>query len=117
MKTVLPLGEDPPAITSVCFNHNGKILAASAVDGMIHMFGILVHRVSMCSPCCFALCLLVLSLKDKDLIGVTRSDNFMNSNQEDTMINILTASNALSCDYVHESWLHSSSSFIKVQHI
>ncbi|KAL9289816.1 hypothetical protein ACSQ67_024416 [Phaseolus vulgaris] len=39
--TVLPLGEDPPAITSLCFNHNGKILAASAVDGMIHMFGIL----------------------------------------------------------------------------
>ncbi|QHO35542.1 uncharacterized protein [Arachis hypogaea] len=36
--TVLPLGEDPPAITSLCFNHNGKILAASAVDGMIHMF-------------------------------------------------------------------------------
>uniref|UniRef100_A0A2P2KKK6 WD repeat-containing protein 91 homolog isoform X1 n=1 Tax=Rhizophora mucronata TaxID=61149 RepID=A0A2P2KKK6_RHIMU len=34
----LPLGEDPPAITSVCFNHNGKILAASATDGMIHMF-------------------------------------------------------------------------------
>ncbi|KAI6672409.1 hypothetical protein NL676_000315 [Syzygium grande] len=37
--TVLPLGEDPPAITSLCFNHNGKILAASATDGMIHMFG------------------------------------------------------------------------------
>ncbi|XP_047166513.1 WD repeat-containing protein 91 homolog [Vigna umbellata] len=36
--TVLPLGEDPPAITSLCFNHNGKILAAAAVDGMIHMF-------------------------------------------------------------------------------
>ncbi|XP_061342004.1 uncharacterized protein LOC133288297 [Gastrolobium bilobum] len=36
--TALPLGEDPPAITSLCFNHNGKILAASAVDGMIHMF-------------------------------------------------------------------------------
>ncbi|KAJ7974109.1 WD repeat-containing protein 91-like [Quillaja saponaria] len=35
---VLPLGEDPPAITSLCFNHNGKILAASATDGMIHMF-------------------------------------------------------------------------------
>ncbi|TKY51368.1 WD repeat-containing protein 91-like [Spatholobus suberectus] len=35
---VLPLGEDPPAITSLCFNHNGKILAASAIDGMIHMF-------------------------------------------------------------------------------
>ncbi|KAJ0100307.1 hypothetical protein Patl1_20269 [Pistacia atlantica] len=35
---VLPLGEDPPAITSLCFNHNGKILAAAAVDGMIHMF-------------------------------------------------------------------------------
>ncbi|URD84151.1 WD repeat-containing protein, partial [Musa troglodytarum] len=35
---VLPLGEDPPAITSLCFNHNGKILAASAADGMIHMF-------------------------------------------------------------------------------
>ncbi|KAL9265687.1 WD repeat-containing protein [Drosera capensis] len=36
--TVLPLGEDPPAITALSFNHNGKILAASAVDGMIHMF-------------------------------------------------------------------------------
>ncbi|KAI3855277.1 hypothetical protein MKW92_028759, partial [Papaver armeniacum] len=36
--SVLPLGEDPPAITSLCFNHNGKILAASATDGMIHMF-------------------------------------------------------------------------------
>lgn len=36
--TVLPLGEEPPAITSLCFNHNGKILAAAAVDGMIHMF-------------------------------------------------------------------------------
>lgn len=42
MKTVLPLGEDPPAITSLCFNHNGKILAAAATDGMIHMFGILL---------------------------------------------------------------------------
>ncbi|KAE8664042.1 putative membrane-associated kinase regulator 6-like [Hibiscus syriacus] len=36
--TVLPLGEDPPAITSLCFNHNGKILAASATDGMIHIY-------------------------------------------------------------------------------
>ncbi|XP_071735499.1 uncharacterized protein [Rutidosis leptorrhynchoides] len=36
--TVLPLGKDPPAITSICFNHNGKILAAAATDGMIHMF-------------------------------------------------------------------------------
>ncbi|XP_076895146.1 uncharacterized protein LOC143547655 [Bidens hawaiensis] len=35
---VLPLGKDPPAITSLCFNHNGKILAAAAADGMIHMF-------------------------------------------------------------------------------
>ncbi|KAF3949971.1 hypothetical protein CMV_024221 [Castanea mollissima] len=35
---LLPLGKDPPAITSLCFNHNGKILAASASDGMIHMF-------------------------------------------------------------------------------
>ncbi|KAD7478292.1 hypothetical protein E3N88_01428 [Mikania micrantha] len=35
---VLPLGKDPPAITSLCFNHNGKILAAAATDGMIHMF-------------------------------------------------------------------------------
>ena len=42
MKTVLPLGKDPPAITSLSFNHNGKILAASATDGMIHMFGILI---------------------------------------------------------------------------
>ncbi|KAF5188857.1 Wd repeat-containing protein, partial [Thalictrum thalictroides] len=37
--TVLPLGEDPPAITSLSFNHNGKILAAAATDGMIHIFG------------------------------------------------------------------------------
>lgn len=36
--TFLPLGEDPPAITSICFNHNGKILAAGAADGMIHLF-------------------------------------------------------------------------------
>ncbi|XP_068331279.1 uncharacterized protein [Pyrus communis] len=36
--TVLPLGKDPPAITSLSFNHNGKILAAAATDGMIHMF-------------------------------------------------------------------------------
>ncbi|XP_021806799.1 WD repeat-containing protein 91-like [Prunus avium] len=36
--TVLPLGKDPPAITSFSFNHNGKILAAAATDGMIHMF-------------------------------------------------------------------------------
>ncbi|XP_051138171.1 uncharacterized protein LOC127256293 isoform X2 [Andrographis paniculata] len=36
--TVLPLGEDPPAITSLSFNHNGKLLAAAATDGMIHMF-------------------------------------------------------------------------------
>lgn len=36
--TFLPLGEDPPAITSICFNHNGKILAAGATDGMIHLF-------------------------------------------------------------------------------
>ncbi|KAF5202452.1 Wd repeat-containing protein [Thalictrum thalictroides] len=36
--TVLPLGEDPPAITSLSFNHNGKILAAAATDGMIHIF-------------------------------------------------------------------------------
>ncbi|CAL5324034.1 unnamed protein product [Camellia sinensis] len=36
--TVLPLGEGPPTITSLCFNHNGKILAAAATDGMIHMF-------------------------------------------------------------------------------
>lgn len=35
---VLPLGKDPPAITSLCFNHNGKLLAAAATDGMIHMF-------------------------------------------------------------------------------
>lgn len=46
MKTVLPLGKDPPAITSLCFNHNGKILAASAVDGMIHMFGILKYKLA-----------------------------------------------------------------------
>ncbi|GFP81046.1 WD repeat-containing protein 91 homolog [Phtheirospermum japonicum] len=36
--TVLPLGNDPPAISSLSFNHNGKLLAAGAADGMIHMF-------------------------------------------------------------------------------
>ncbi|KAM1020896.1 hypothetical protein ACFX13_042799 [Malus domestica] len=36
--TVLPLGKDPPAITSLSFNHNGKVLVAAATDGMIHMF-------------------------------------------------------------------------------
>ncbi|KAL0299621.1 UNVERIFIED_CONTAM: WD repeat-containing protein 91 [Sesamum radiatum] len=36
--TVLPLGKDPPAVTSLSFNHNGKLLAAAATDGMIHMF-------------------------------------------------------------------------------
>ncbi|XP_047322304.1 WD repeat-containing protein 91 homolog isoform X2 [Impatiens glandulifera] len=36
--TVLPLGKDPPAVTSLCFNHNGKILAAASTDGMIQMF-------------------------------------------------------------------------------
>ncbi|XP_024989494.1 WD repeat-containing protein 91 homolog isoform X4 [Cynara cardunculus var. scolymus] len=45
--TVLPLGKDPPAITSLCFNHNGKILAAAATDGMIHMFG---GALSTCTP-------------------------------------------------------------------
>lgn len=41
LKAVLPLGKDPPAITSLSFNHNGKLLAAAATDGLIHMFGIL----------------------------------------------------------------------------
>jgi len=36
--SVLPLGEDPPVMTSVCFNHNGKILASGATDGMIRLF-------------------------------------------------------------------------------
>ncbi|KAI5077876.1 hypothetical protein GOP47_0007700 [Adiantum capillus-veneris] len=36
--TVLPLGEDPPTITSICFNHNGRMLAAGATDGLIHIF-------------------------------------------------------------------------------
>lgn len=56
MKTVLSLGEDPPAITSLCFNHNGKILAASATDGMIHMFGILFFISSyLCLSCSIVL--------------------------------------------------------------
>ncbi|PQQ14924.1 hypothetical protein Pyn_27943 [Prunus yedoensis var. nudiflora] len=42
--TVLPLGKDPPAITSLSFNHNGKILAAVATDGMIHMFDVQADR-------------------------------------------------------------------------
>ncbi|XVF09976.1 hypothetical protein REPUB_Repub07fG0144300 [Reevesia pubescens] len=54
MKTVLPLGEDPPAITSLCFNHNGKILAASATDGMIHMFGILFFMPSYFVRVCWS---------------------------------------------------------------
>ncbi|PON34741.1 Guanine nucleotide-binding protein, beta subunit [Trema orientale] len=55
--TVLPLGKDPPAITSLSFNHNGKILAASATDGMIHMFGILIVIVfwSFTVESCFCL--------------------------------------------------------------
>ena len=39
MKTVFPLGKDPPAITSLYVNHNGKILAAAVVDWMILMSG------------------------------------------------------------------------------
>ncbi|KAL5567830.1 hypothetical protein UlMin_024405 [Ulmus minor] len=38
LTTVLPLGKDLPAITSLCFTQNGKFLAAVAIDGMIHMF-------------------------------------------------------------------------------
>lgn len=34
----LALGEDPPVVTSLCFNHNGKILATSATDGLIRLF-------------------------------------------------------------------------------
>lgn len=51
MKTVLPLGKDPPAITSLSFNHNGKILAAAATDGMIHMFGILTYILGLGINC------------------------------------------------------------------
>ncbi|KAL6288594.1 hypothetical protein ACE6H2_006104 [Prunus campanulata] len=51
MKTVLPLGKDPPAITSLSFNHNGKILAAVATDGMIHMFGILTYILGLGINC------------------------------------------------------------------
>eukprot|EP00897_Mesotaenium_endlicherianum_P001938 jgi/Mesen1/1772/ME000014S01179 len=36
--TTLPLGEDPPVVTSMCFNHNGKILATAATDGLIRLF-------------------------------------------------------------------------------
>ncbi|GFY84125.1 hypothetical protein Acr_03g0008990 [Actinidia rufa] len=48
--TVLPLGEDPPAITSLCFNHNGKILAAAATDGMIHMLLLILKPLGFISP-------------------------------------------------------------------
>lgn len=34
----LPLGDEPPIVTSLCFNHNGKILATSATDGFIRLF-------------------------------------------------------------------------------
>ncbi|BFG34224.1 hypothetical protein CerSpe_204980 [Prunus speciosa] len=49
--TVLPLGKDPPAITSLSFNHNGKIFAAVATDGMIHMFGILTYILGLGINC------------------------------------------------------------------
>ena len=39
MKIVLPLGKVSHAITSLYFNHNGKILAVAAIDGMILMPG------------------------------------------------------------------------------
>ncbi|GFZ06412.1 hypothetical protein Acr_18g0005820 [Actinidia rufa] len=48
--TVLPLGEDPPAITSLCFNHNGKILAAAATDGMIHMLLLILKPLGYTTP-------------------------------------------------------------------
>ncbi|KAH7438561.1 hypothetical protein KP509_04G020500 [Ceratopteris richardii] len=38
--TALSLGEDPPTITSICFNHNGRMLAAGATDGLIYIFDI-----------------------------------------------------------------------------
>ena len=44
LQSVLPLGEDPPVMTSVCFNHNGKILASGATDGMIRLFGISLYH-------------------------------------------------------------------------
>lgn len=63
MKTVLPLGKDPPAITSLCFNHNGKILAASAIDGMIHMFGILKCKLAFIISAHVAYCLIICILR------------------------------------------------------
>ncbi|KAG0608856.1 hypothetical protein M758_8G138200 [Ceratodon purpureus] len=36
--TALELGQDPPVMTSACFNDNGKILAAGATDGTIRIF-------------------------------------------------------------------------------
>ena len=39
MKTVLHVGKDPHAITSLYFNHTGKILVAAVIDGMILMLG------------------------------------------------------------------------------
>ncbi|KAG0559798.1 hypothetical protein KC19_10G129600 [Ceratodon purpureus] len=36
--TSLQLGHEPPVMTSVCFNDNGKILAAGATDGKIRIF-------------------------------------------------------------------------------
>ncbi|KAG6387744.1 hypothetical protein SASPL_152936 [Salvia splendens] len=41
LKAVLPLGKDPPAITSLSFNRSGRLLAAAGTGGSIHMFGIL----------------------------------------------------------------------------
>ncbi|XP_024540106.1 WD repeat-containing protein 91 homolog isoform X1 [Selaginella moellendorffii] len=35
---LLPLGEDPPVVTSICFNHNGKMVAAAGDDGVIRLF-------------------------------------------------------------------------------
>ncbi|KAG0564814.1 hypothetical protein KC19_8G142100 [Ceratodon purpureus] len=36
--TALELGQEPPVMTSACFNDNGKILAAGATDGKIRIF-------------------------------------------------------------------------------
>lgn len=42
--TSLSLGEEPPVMTSVRFNHNGKLLAAGASDGMIRIFDMKGHQ-------------------------------------------------------------------------
>ncbi|CAI5469776.1 unnamed protein product [Closterium sp. Yama58-4] len=46
----LPLGESPPLITSICLNHNGRMLAAAAADGTLRLFDVNAASQIACWP-------------------------------------------------------------------